>query len=66
VTVTAACSDASNRIGDHGDGDVTDLGLHGAELWLPWRFVMPITSMPQLRYTFDSALVENAGPSMQR
>ena len=27
---------------------------------------MPITSMPQLRYKFDSASVENAGPSMHK
>src|SRR5579864_3458434 len=27
---------------------------------------MPITSMPQLRYRFDSAFVENCGPSMHR
>src|SRR5205807_924059 len=28
------------------------------------RFVMPMTSMPHARYSFDSASVENCGPSM--
>ena len=32
----------------------------------PGMFVMPMTSQPQDRYRFDSARVENCGPSMTR
>ncbi len=51
-------------IGHHGQGDV-EISASRAS-FASCRLVIPMMSIPQERYTLDSARVEKAGPSIHR